>query len=390
MAKLEILIFLDYYLPGYKAGGPIRTLSNIIDQLGNEFRFKIITRDRDAGDSVPYSGIMVNTWNSINKADVFYLSKQKFSLGILRRLIQSVNPDIIYLNSFFSPVFTIKPLFLRRLRLIPNIKVIVAPRGEFSLGALAIKSFKKYIYLAVAKMLGLYRGVVWQASSEYEKEDICHWFKDYDSVIVAPNLASPFYRQKINLSNHRKVVGSLKIIFLSRVAKKKNLIGVLGMLERLNGKVLFNIYGPLEDKDYWVECRKIIKRLPNNIRVQYIGAVEHDQVEAVIKEHDLFFLPTLGENFGHVILESLVTGCPVLISDQTPWRDLEEKGVGWDLPLNRREKFHEVLQRCIDMNEQEYNILSKRAHKFGLKTIEDKTALNLNRELFYKAFYCSN
>lgn len=95
----------------------------------------------------------------------------------------------------------------------------------------------------------------------------------------------------------------------------------------------------------------------------------------------------MGENYGHVIVEALVAGCPVLISDQTPWRNLEEKDVGWDLPLGHPEKFQDVLQKCINMNEQEYNILSNKAYKFGLKIVEDKVALNLNRELFYKAFY---
>jgi len=390
MIKLNIVVFSDYYIPSYKAGGPIRSLSNIVDQLGNEFNFKVITRDRDFGDCTPHSEVMVDTWHSVGKAQIFYLSPQNLSLKVLHHLICSINPDIIYLNSFFSLVFTIKPLILWRLRLIPNLPVIVAPRGEFSSGALVLKSFKKYIYLTVAKLLGFYRGVVWHASSKYEEKDIRHCFGNCAKVIIAPNIPSLVTGLRMTLSKHKKTAGNLKIVFLSRISRKKNLYSALKILDNLEGEVQFNIYGPLEDLNYWAECKRIINLLPNNIRVQYMGAVEHDQVGVVIKEHDLFFLPTLGENFGHVILEALVAGCPVLISDQTPWQNLEKKGVGWDLPLNCPEKFQEVLQKCIDMNEQEYNILSKRAHKFGVKIIEDKTALNLNRELFYKAFYGSN
>jgi len=390
MIKLKILIFSDYYLPSYKAGGPIRSLSNIVDQLGNEFNFKIITRDRDFRDSVPHPEIMFNTWNVVGKSEVFYLSPQNLSLKILRHLVRSINPNIIYLNSFFSPFFTIKPLFLRQLGLIPNIPVIIAPRGEFASGALAIKSFKKYIYLRLAKVLGLYRDVVWQASSKYEEEDIRCWFGNCAKVIIAPNIPSLVTGLRMTLSKHKKTAGNLKIVFLSRISRKKNLYSALKILDNLEGEVQFNIYGPLEDLNYWAECKRIINLLPNNIRVQYMEAVNHNQVSKIMKKYDLFFLPTLGENFGHVILEALVAGCPVLISDQTPWRGLEEKGIGWDLPLNRPEKFQDILQKCIDMNEQEYNILSKRAHQFGLKIIEDKTALNLNCELFYGAFYGSN
>lgn len=391
MIKLKILVFSDYYLPGYKAGGPIRSLANLVEKLGDEFNFKIVTKDRDSNDIRPYSGIRVNYWNQVGKAEVFYLSPQNCSLRTIRTLMRSTEYDILYLNSFFSPIFTIKPLLLRRLGMIRNVPTIVTPRGEFSLGALKLKKLKKYLYLKLVKLFGLYNDIIWQASSKYEEKDIRRLFGSKISVAIAPNLSSPLYKQAKQLNRKNiKVAGSLKIIFLSRISKKKNLIGALNILKKIKGKVLFNIYGPLEDKDYWIECTKIIKELPNNIRVQYINSVKHEQVKTLMKEHDLFFLPTFGENFGHVVLEALVSGCPVLISDQTPWRNLERKGVGWDLPLNCPEKYQDVLQKCIDMNEQEYNILSKRAHKFGLKIVEDKTALNLNRELFYKAFYGPN
>lgn len=37
---MKILTLADYYLPGYKAGGPIRTLANMVDMLGDEFKFR--------------------------------------------------------------------------------------------------------------------------------------------------------------------------------------------------------------------------------------------------------------------------------------------------------------------------------------------------------------
>jgi len=49
----RILILTDYYLPGYKGGGPMRTLSTMVDRLGDEYRFRVLTRDRDLGDTEP-------------------------------------------------------------------------------------------------------------------------------------------------------------------------------------------------------------------------------------------------------------------------------------------------------------------------------------------------
>ncbi len=53
-APATILTFNRYYLPGYRAGGPIRTLANTVAQLGEEFSFRIITLNHDSGVDTPY------------------------------------------------------------------------------------------------------------------------------------------------------------------------------------------------------------------------------------------------------------------------------------------------------------------------------------------------
>jgi glycosyltransferase involved in cell wall biosynthesis len=384
MSNLKILTSVGYYLPGYKAGGPIRTLANMVNKLGHEFEFKIVTTDRDFEDTNSYPEIKLDDWN-IGDAEVFYMSPEKRSLSDFKKLLCSTEYNILYLNSFFSPHFTIKPLILRRLRLISDRPLVIAPRGEFSPGALGLKSLKKRVYITAAKELGLYKGAVWQASSEHEESDIRQWFGSDAQVVIAPDLPPVIIAADEPRAVKGKAKGCLKIIFLSRISRKKNLDGALEMLNGLKGEIQFNIYGPINDKAYWAECQKIISSLPGNIEVKYCSSVVHDKVGAVMREHDLFFLPTLGENFGHVILEALCACCPVLISDQTPWRDLEEKGVGWDLSLEKIEMFQEVLQKCVDMNNEEYVKWSEKARGCGLAVTKDDGVVAQNRELFYQA-----
>ena len=384
MVKFKVLTFVGYYLPGYKAGGPIRTIANLVDRLGGEFQFKIVTADRDFEDTKAYPGIKVDGWNRVGRADVCYMSLNRRSLRDFRRVLYSTKYDVLYLNSFFSPHFTIKPLLLRRLQLIPDKPLILASRGEFSPGALELKSLKKRVYLWAAKAFGLYRGVIWQASSKHEEADIRQWFGKDVPVVVAPDLPPVIHSADKLPPKSGKSEGRLNILFLSRISRMKNLDGAFKMLSGLKGRVQFDIYGPMNDKVYWAECRKVISNLPENIKVRYCGSVAHDEVAAVMREHDLFFLPTLGENFGHVILEALVAGCPVLISDQTPWRGLEEKGVGWDLLLGQPEKFQSVLQKCVDMDQNEHANLSKRAREYGLQVTKDDGVVEQNRRLFYK------
>lgn len=381
MQKQKILILAGYYLPGHKAGGPIRSISNLVYYLKNEFNFYIITKDRDLGDINPYDNIKVNDWNEVKGAKVYYLStKNKFKN--MKNAINSIDYDLIYLNSFFSFLFTIYPLFLKKFEIIKNKPIIVAPRGEFSEGAIKIKNKKKKLFIKFAKIFSLYKNVLWQVSSSYEKNDIRREFKKNVETHEAINLPSA---PKINnFMKSTKKLGEIKIIFLSRISPKKNLDGALKMLDNLNGNIQFNIYGPVGDQKYWNKCKKIIANLSDNISVEYKGSIEHKKVQYEMGKHDLFLFPTFGENYGHVIIESLMSGCPVLISNSTPWKDLKKNNAGWNLELEKENKFRNKIQKCIDMSNEEINKLKKDTFKYGRDIIEDNIAIKQNKELFRK------
>ena len=379
---MTILVFVAYYLPGYKAGGPIRTIDNMVDRLSDYFTFKIITLDRDLGDITPYPGIKQNTWNQVGKAMVYYLKPTSISWKNFKRLMKDTSCDLIYLNSFFSWNFTIKPLILRKIGVInKKTPIILAPRGEFSLGAIHLKSFKKKIFLLFSKVFGLYNDIIWQASSEFEKEDIKRVMGKNKEILIAPVIPSLFNEGNVDLLGF-KSSGYLKCVFISRISPKKNLKYALELLKNVNGQVEYNIYGPIEDKNYWNECLSIIKSLPENITVTYQGVLAHQDVFKVFTKHHLFLFPTLGENFGHVIIESLTAGCPVIISDQTPWRDLEKEGAGWDLPLGKSELFQKAIQQCINMDKNEFRLLSRNAKKYGINRSNNDKILEANRNLF--------
>ena len=40
-------------------------------------------------------------------------------------------------------------------------------------------------------------------------------------------------------------------------------------------------------------------------------------------------MPTISENFGLVILESLSRGLPVLTTNETPWENIQTDNAGW-------------------------------------------------------------
>jgi glycosyltransferase involved in cell wall biosynthesis len=353
----------------------------MVELLGDRYSFEVVTRDRDCGEKEPYSFDHTTTKTPIGKAHVTFLPPLGQSLSAIRKEICSLRHDLMYLNSFFSTNFSIKPLLLRRIGLVSNKPVILAPRGEFSAAAMNIRGLKKRIFILAARITGSHKNVVWQASSHYEAEDIRrHWGTDA-RIIVASDLSAAI-RAPLQDNRTSKMPGYLYAVFLSRISEMKHLDFALRLLDGLRGQVQFDIYGPIEDSGYWKECQGIIEQLPDNISVKYCGEIPNDQVVDVLSRHDLFLLPTRGENFGHAIFEAISSGCPVLISDRTPWRDLDKLGVGWDVPLESPALFREILQDCVDMDDNTIKQISTRAQAYAASPERQRTTIEMNCALF--------
>lgn len=379
----KIITFNRFYLPGYRAGGPIRSLVNMVDRLSGDFEFYIVTTDRDIGESVPYPNIIRDGWDRVGKANVRYLSLSDVNIRIVRDIVFSVRPDIIYLNSFFDPCFTQRVLWLRHLGFFNDIPIVLAPRGEFSEGALQLKFIKKKFYLLISTMLRLYRGVTWQASSEYERSDIisslaCVEANDVKIAMNVPPITEGVFRRVFD-----RIQGTpLRICFLSRISPKKNLDFALRTLMLVKSDVVFTIYGPKEDSAYWSRCEDLISTLPPNISVKYAGEVQPSDVKRVLQLHHVFFFPSRGENYGHVIHEALGSGLPVLISDKTPWRDVVQRGVGWVFPLDRENSFADIIDEVALWGLDKHENVGRRAIEFHVERSVDSDVIDANKRLF--------
>lgn len=383
-----VVVLAGHYLPGYKAGGPIRTIRNLVGGLGDEFDFRIITSDHDYGTTQQFHGVAINGWNDVDAAKVFYADAAARRPWRLAATIDSVRPDIVYVNSFFSPRFSIAPLVLRRLgRMAPQAAWIVAPRGEFSRGAIALKTVKKRAYLAVARCLRLHRGVVWQASSPHEVADIAREYGvPRPRIHVAPNLTAPV-EPDLPHAAAQTAPSRLSVCFLARVCEMKNLAFAIETLVRSGHPVDLHVYGPVEDEGYAAKCRSLIPTDGSRLKVVWHGEVPHEQVRSVLTQHDLFFLPTLGENFGHGIFEALAAGVPVLISDRTPWRDLETAGVGWALSLADRGAFVAAIAALAGMPPEGRLAMRRKAHAYAKRVAASSEAREANRRLFHEALH---
>ncbi|WP_283108913.1 glycosyltransferase family 4 protein [Thomasclavelia spiroformis] len=357
----KVLILMGRYLPGYKDGGPVRTIKNLTDIFGKEYDIRIMCKDRDHGDLQQYPNIAVDTYNKVGNANVYYVKNEKFKFKNMLNEIKKV--DIVYCCGPYND-YAIKAMVLKRLGFF-KMPLVIASMGSFSKGALSIKSKKKMIFLYMMKKLGFFKKIVWSVTSNIEEKELKKNLGENEKCIIAEDLP----RIKKIDHFHKKKKNRLKIIFISRICEKKNLLGAIKIISNLTEfPIQFDIYGNIEDKEYWKSCKKELEKLPINIKWKYQGECDSNNVIETLANYDIFLFPTFGENFGHVISEALLAGCVAVISDQTPWLDLDNYKCGNVINLKNINSFVDVLVDYTKMDEIDFNIYVRNAQKY----IEEK------------------
>jgi glycosyltransferase involved in cell wall biosynthesis len=370
----SILVFSKYYEPGTRAGGQLKTVVNLVKALHVAYDFRIVTSDRDIGDEAAYQGIQTGTWTRREGADVYYLPSRGRVLKQMKEILGMREYSLLYLNSYFSPLFALLPMILRRLSRDPR-PVLVAPRGEFSPGALEHKRFKKLAYRSLVRAFGIFdgEGVCWQASSSLEAKEIA----DFLPSTVKRIAVSMDFPDDASDSACRLEAGSasgepLRIIFVSRICPKKNLDFALTVLASLKIDAVLDIYGPDEDQEYWRKCLRLIETLPSNVKAVFHGHIDPGDVPTAMSASDLFFFPTKGENFGYVIWEALSAGTPALLSDQTPWP--RDAGFGCAaFPLSRPDLFADHIARYAALDSRGKSSARREARRVAQSFVDPES-----------------
>lgn len=374
--RRDILIIMGRYLPGYKDGGPVRSIKNLTDFLGKEYNFKILTCDRDHGDMEPYSNIKVNDWNYVGNAEVYYVPPRGFSEKLIVKLAKQV--DLVYVCGCFND-YAINTLIAKRLKKI-KVPVVVAAMGLFSPMAFRIKYPKKKLFITIFNKLGMFKNIYWSATSEMEIKEIRKQINVLsERIYIAEDLP-----RKVNSTEiiKEKENGCLKVVWISRIAEKKNLKGAIQILQKVKANVEFVIYGSIHDETYWNKCLVELEKLPKNVEWKYEGNIDSEQVVEVLKPYHVFLFPTFGENYGHVIQEALSAGCAVILSDQTPWKDLEENDVGYVLPLENKAEFSKKIDLYAAMSQKEIQKVADSALKYAIKNSNEKVENTGYKKIF--------
>jgi len=136
------------------------------------------------------------------------------------------------------------------------------------------------------------------------------------NVFILPNFKQFTFKKSIN-----KVISPIKLVYFSRICEEKGIELAIKAVNNINKnkkdiKVKFDIYGPIM-KDYRYNFRKILAK--GGEFISYKGILEpiNNNIYENLSNYDLMIFPTFykGEGFAGAILDSFISGVPVLASD---------------------------------------------------------------------------
>ena len=360
------------YLPGHKDGGPLRTIVNVTEALGDEYEFYIACLDRDHGDTAPYPNIVYNDWNAVGKAKVRYIVGG-FTCALIKELASQV--DLVYLCGFYDD-YGYKTLWLNRFNKLGGKPVAVASMGTFSRGALSQKSLKKKVFIGFCKVLGLFKKIKWSVTSSIELDEVKRIIGKKAECVIAEDLPRNNVPGRNQDEDHQQ---AFSVAFLSRICAHKNLDFAIRALSQMKTPVMFNIYAPIQEQEYWDECQKMLATV--RYKWEYHGDIPSEQVQEKFAKNTAFIFPSKGENYGHVVFEALSVGCIPIVSNHTPWRILNDEKSGYMLPLDE-ELFASTLDEIAAMRKENRDRLSNNAVLLARKKLEESFVNTGYREIF--------
>ena len=371
----KIMIFIGVYIPGKKFGGPVTSIYNFTECLGDDYELSIVCSDHDYRDIAPYEGIKEG-WNRVGKARVLYLPDKELGYSRFYEILKSEKPDMIYASGIMYIQFNHGVIKAAK-RL--NIPVLLAPRGDICDNAIKIKSWKKIPFLHIARILKIFDGLYFQATVDEEVKNLKKYLKTpNDKIFEIPNIPV-IPSQKGSLEKEK---GKIKIVFISRVHFKKNLLLAIKAVNAMKSDVTFDIYGPIEGEEYWEECKALIGKAPSNIKIEYKGVLEAGTSGEGFKKYDCFVFPTLTENYGHVIAEALLHDCPVILSKgTTPWDDMADAGAGYVIDLLNEAGFTKALEEVAALDTEGYTALINKVRAYTKTKINTEDLKNQYKEV---------
>ena len=298
------------------------------------------------------------------------LRRYGFSLGLSRWIRKNLrNYDLVHIHAFFSYV-TVPLVYYAKKYKVPY---IIRPSGELSSWSLKQSRIKKRLYLSLLGRRCLNSASALHFTSEDE------WTAGRRLAPGTPSVVIPLgtdtfteeefptrgrFRKKYPMLNQK-----LLIVFLSRLDHKKGLDRLLPAISTLAmGRDNFAVViAGSGEREYEAHVHDLVLAHGLQEKVIFTGFVHGQDKMDLLRDADVFVLPSYDENFGLAVIEAMAVGAPVVISNNVGiHHEVTEYGAGLVTSCESDEIAH-ALSTLLD-NES----LRRKMGKNGRRLVGDK------------------
>lgn len=351
---MKICLVSSSFYPATFYGGPISATWDLSKKLA-EKGIEVYVSTTNANGSKKLDVECNKYLKKEENVFVKYYNEQiinKLSLSFIFGIWSDIKKsDVVYIQY----IFHYTSVFALFFSWILGKKRLVCPRGSFSEWGMNYKmKWLKKIWV-FCFVLPFKKGIVWQASSYLEESDIKKKF---------PSSAVEIINDGVDFQSFQVYQEIPKIELVNRysnssITKVSNLFFSMGRLHKIKGfDILIDAFHLFlkEDKDAKLiiaggddgvgeQLNNQIKKLNIENSVFLIGAIDFDEKKMLLNNCDYFTLASHFESFGIVVAEALSCGLPVVVSNKTPWREIEINNCGI-FEQNEKVSFCQAFQKA--------------------------------------------
>jgi glycosyltransferase involved in cell wall biosynthesis len=320
---LKILQVNASYKPAYIYGGPTMSVSKLSEEMTKAgCTVEVFTT---AANGTHELRVTLDQPTDVDGVKVTYFKRltkdhSHFSPSLLKALRKQVRQfDVVHIHAWWNLVSVLSCWTALK----KGVPVVISPRGTLSNYSFTNKNNlpKKLIHDLIGK--GMLKRSFMHVTSERERAAMEAFGPK--KIFAIPNfIALPGdVPPRIDEQN-----GILKLLFFSRIEKKKGLEILFDALAGINIPYHLTIAGDGE-AGYKDELRSLAVKNGISEHLTWIG-FQQDHKFDILQQHDLLVLPSYDENFGNVVIESLSAGTAVLISNHVGLEDyVRQSNFGW-------------------------------------------------------------
>ena len=322
---------------GKAYGGPARTVTGLFRHLQ---RLEMGRFELWCGRSVDMVALENSAPRELSLQELLSCGRREISRG-----------SILHDNGLWTPWNVIA----QAMALSKGAHLIISPRGMMEPWAMRNQLVKKHLAWWTYQRALVSRASLLIATAQEELEAIRSLGVRVPVAIIPNGIDLPLEKVARPTQDQRRRT----VLFLSRIHPKKGLEMAIDAWAKLRPTGWnFRIIGP-GDATYISSVERKVQELGLGQEVTIESPLDGEAKFDALRAADVFLLPTYSENFGVVVAEALAVGTPVITTQGAPWRQLEQRGCGWWIPIGV-EPLIDVLQTVTSMSRESLDLMGEK------------------------------